>query len=264
VLDDITPLIITRDEAPNIERTLDRLRWARRIVILDSGSADGTIEIAARHPQVDLVERPFDTFAGQCNAGLREIRTPWVLSLDADYVLQPALIDEMRALSPPDEVSGYMASFRYLIDGRPLRGSLYPPRVVLYRRDRAHYVDDGHGHRVQVAGGVRTLRGKIDHDDRKPRDRWLQNQRLYAAQEAEKLLGTDPRALDAIDRLRRLGWLVPILTPLYCLLFRGLILDGRAGLIYTAQRTHAEALLARMLWARRATPPGPPTYVGGR
>jgi glycosyltransferase involved in cell wall biosynthesis len=47
MLDEITPLIITHDEAPNIARTLDKLVWARRIVVIDSGSTDDTVRIAA-------------------------------------------------------------------------------------------------------------------------------------------------------------------------------------------------------------------------
>src|SRR5436305_3617782 len=73
LLDQITPLIITYNEAPNIRRTLDKLAWARRIVVIDSGSTDGTIEMTRRYPQVEVIEHPFTDFAGQCNFGLTQI-----------------------------------------------------------------------------------------------------------------------------------------------------------------------------------------------
>jgi len=85
MIDAITPLVVTLDEAPNIARTLDKLTWARRIVVVDSGSVDGTIEILKRYPQVDRFDRTFDSFAEQCNFGLAQVQTEWVLSLDADY-----------------------------------------------------------------------------------------------------------------------------------------------------------------------------------
>src|SRR5437762_14037528 len=87
MLEEITPMVITCNEAPNIGRTLAKLLWAKRIIVIDSGSTDDTVALARRHPQVEVIERPFDNFANQCNFGLARIDTPWVLSLDADYEL---------------------------------------------------------------------------------------------------------------------------------------------------------------------------------
>src|SRR5262245_41693888 len=139
LIEAITPLIITFDEVPNIARTLDKLAWARRIVVVDSGSTDGTLDILARCPQVALFKRAFDSFADQCNFGLAKIESEWVLSLDADYELSNRLVEELSNLSEMDEVAGYRASFVYRIYGRPLRGTLYPPRIVLYRTRNARY-----------------------------------------------------------------------------------------------------------------------------
>ena len=70
MLDRITPLLITLDEEPNIERTLAALAWAREIVVVDSGSTDGTLELLRLDPRVRVVTREFDTFAGQLGFGL--------------------------------------------------------------------------------------------------------------------------------------------------------------------------------------------------
>ena len=94
----ITPLVLTYNEEANIGRTLGRLPWAERVVVVDSYSTEATIDIATSYDNVDLVQREFDHFADQCNYGLEQIDTEWVLSLDADYVCSEALIDEMRAL----------------------------------------------------------------------------------------------------------------------------------------------------------------------
>src|SRR6202011_4432976 len=136
---------LTFNEASNIERILAKLAWAHRIVVIDSGSTDETLDILKSFPQVDVIDRPFTEFAGQCNFGLTQIKTSWVLSLDADYELSDALISELQSLSPGDRISGYQVHFIYRIQGQSLRGSLYPPRVVLYRKEGAAYRQEGHG-----------------------------------------------------------------------------------------------------------------------
>ena len=251
MLSEITPLIITLDEAPNILRVLSKLSWARRIVIVDSGSTDDTIQIAHRFPQVDVIARPFHDFASQCNFGLSEIRSPWVLSLDADYVLSDDLVEEIQNLEPSETVNGYQARFVYRIFGRSLRGSLYPPRTVLYRKDKAVYRNEGHGHRVAVQGAIRELKGVIFHEDHKPLSRWTSAQQRYARLEAEHLLSAKRENLSNIDKVRKLGFPAPLLVFLYTLFVKGCILDGWAGWHYVLQRLLAETLIALEVVDRR-------------
>ena len=80
----ITPLVLTLDEAPNLERCLSRLQWAFRVIVLDSGSTDDTVAIARGFPNVDVHVRAFDSHTEQWNAGIDLVQSPWVLSLDAD------------------------------------------------------------------------------------------------------------------------------------------------------------------------------------
>ena len=250
MLEDITPLLLTYNEEPNLGRVLERLTWAKRIVIVDSGSTDRTVEIATSFPQVSVVSRAFVNHESQWNFGLDQIRTPWVLTLDADYVLSEELVRELREKAPQLERSGYYARFRYCIGGRPLRGTLYPPRIVLFRVDRGRYVNDGHTQLLRLEGEAGWLASLIDHDDRKSLSDWLRAQDRYASLEAEKLSRTAPAELGAVDRIRGWKWLAPFITPVYCLLAKGLIFDGMAGLHYTFQRTYAELLLSLRLIER--------------
>src|SRR5207247_8926870 len=135
--------------------------------------------------------------------------------------------------------------------GRALPASLYPPRIVLYRRDRAVYRQEGHGHRVDVDGEVEMLRGLIEHDDRKSLGRWFTAQQRYAREEADYLLATPRKALGRADRLRLLGWPAPIAAFAYALLVKGCVFDGWRGWYYALQRMIAEAMLALEIVDRR-------------
>jgi glycosyltransferase involved in cell wall biosynthesis len=251
VQDQITPLLITYNEAPNICRTLLKLSWARRIVVVDSGSTDGTVAILRRYPQVEVFQQPFIDAASQCNFGLTQVASPWVLSLDADYELSDELIRELASLAPPNSVVGYRARFVYRIYGRPLRASLYPPRTVLYRRDKATYRQEGHTQRVVLNGEILPLKRVIYHDDRKPLARWLTSQQRYAREEAEYLLDAPPGALRRTDKIRQIGWPAPIGIFFYTLFLKGCLFDGWPGWYYALQRTIAEMLIALEIIDRR-------------
>ncbi|MGJ4860515.1 glycosyltransferase family 2 protein [Labrys sp. La1] len=245
-----TVLILSFNEAPNLARCLERLDWASRILLVDSGSTDETLEIASRYANVEVVHRPFDSFADQCNFGLGLVDTPWVLSLDADYELSEDLVREIQSLRE-ETAQGYSTTFIYRIHGRALRGTLYPARTVLYRRQAARYRDEGHGHRVTVAGEVGTLAAPIYHDDRKPLLRWVDSQKRYAHIEADHLLAAPRDTLNRVDRLRLRAWPAPLLVFVYTLFWKGAFLDGWAGWYYTLQRTIAECLIALTLIDRR-------------
>ena len=249
MLDRITPVVLTYNEAPNVGRLLERVRWAGQVVVVDSISTDGTQSLASSYPNVRVIERAFDNHARQWHFAVHEtgISTEWVLALDSDYMLSDEIVKELSALSPPADVNGFIASFVYCVLGKPLRGSLYPPVPVLFRRSAGRYEQDGHTQRVHVEGEMRTLRNPIVHDDRKPLSHWIASQVKYMTLEVEKLRSAAWSALRWPDRLRRLYFVAPILVPVYCLLWRGLILDGLPGLYYALQRTVAEIVLSLLL-----------------
>ena len=161
----ITPLILTYNEAPNIGRTLAALDWAERIVVIDSFSTDETLDILRAHPRVEVFQRPFDTHAQQWNYGLAQVQSPWVLSLDADYVLSPALLAELAAWVPNSAVAGYYIPFKYCVYGKPLRSAILPPRLALFERSRSHYVDDGHTQLLVLDAQSSQFKNPIHHDD---------------------------------------------------------------------------------------------------
>ena len=249
MLDQITPLILTYNEAPNIARTLKSVSWAREIVVVDSFSSDDTLEIASSFPQVRTFQRVFDSHRNQWEFGLKEtgITTPWVLALDADYLVSEQLTNELKDLEPNSETLGYRAKFVYCINGKQIRSGVYPPVAVLYRREAASYMQDGHTQRVALDGMIEDLASPILHDDRKPFRRWFSSQAHYSELEAQKLRRADGTHLSLPDRLRRWRVVAPPAMLVYCLIVRGGILDGWAGFYYAFQRAVAEAMLSRRL-----------------
>ncbi len=112
-----------------------------------------------------------------------------MLALDADYELSPELASRDSAFESGRDDQRLRSEFRYRIFGRPLRASVYPPHIVLFRRIAATYYDEGHTQRhCGSRAEVEKLPGKIYHDDRKPLSHWLQAQDRYATIEAKHLL----------------------------------------------------------------------------
>ncbi len=244
MLEKVTPLILTYNEAPNINRTLEKLFWATQIIAIDSFSTDETLDILGLYPQVKIFQRVFDTHAAQWNYGLQQASSEWVFSLDADYTVSDELIAEIKALPEDTPVDGYFSRFKYCVFGKPLRGTILPPRQVLFRKDKSIYIDDGHTQLLKVEGKSGMLSSYIYHDDRKPLSRWLWAQDRYLVIEAKKLQETPVTKLSLSDTIRKQKIVAPFFVLFYCLILKGGIFDGWRGWYYAFQRVLAEIILA--------------------
>lgn len=239
MLDQITPVILTYNEEANIRRTLEALRWARTVIVLDSLSEDETCNIAGEFNNVRIFQRAFDTHARQWNYAIHntDISTEWVLRLDADYYVTGELLDEINELGS-SEFDAYIVSFQYAVLGKIIRNSVYPPNTILFKKALAEARDEGHTERWEICGRIGRCKHYVIHDDRKTIGRWLQSQSNYMAKEVETL---DNAGLKA--RIRRVPLLAPICIMIYLLLYKRLIFDGLPGLYYALQRVIAEAIL---------------------
>jgi glycosyltransferase involved in cell wall biosynthesis len=264
MLDHVTPVLLTHNEEQNIVRTLSQLSWAKDIVVVDSGSTDGTLAVLESLPNVRVFKRSFDTHGNQWRYAVEEtqIATDWILRLDADYQITDALVAEIAALNPNAPISAYRVSFDYAIFSRKLLCSLYPANTVLLRMGCFSVRDKGHTEAWDVKGPVATLSATIIHDDWKATGQWLVSQARYMQREFD-YVRKDESGLVRWLRLR--PPLMPIAVFLYCLFGRGLLFNGRAGIFYALQRMVAEAALSLMVLeeklrnqALRAGPRPPP------
>jgi glycosyltransferase involved in cell wall biosynthesis len=243
----LSALVITYNEEINISRTLKSIEWIPLVLVVDSGSNDNTINIINQYSNTKILYRKFDTFADQCNFGLRHLQSNWVLSLDADYVLSSALSNEIKTIFSSyiskSIYSGYNISFSYCIGGKPIQSGLLPPRTCLYERKKAKYINIGHGHKVLIEGRIGNLIHKIYHDDRKSFNIWFKNQERYQQAEASMLKKTDSRSLSIQDQIRKHSFVAPFVVFFICIVFRRGFLDGKQGFIYAFQRLITESLL---------------------
>jgi len=242
----LTAVVLTWNEEENISRTLSHLTWLERIVVIDSGSTDRTAEIVKSFPNTELYIRSFDTHATQWNYGLGLCTSEWILSLDADYILPYAFIEEIKANLLKKEYSAFNTEFDFVIFERPLNANNTTPRPVLFKRQDCMYYDDGHTQRLKTDGKTGSFKNKILHDDRKPLSRWLHNQAAYSVKEADMLLRSG-KDLSFLEKLRKKKLYTPLLMFFFCLFRKRMIFNGWRGWHYTLQRTIVEMLISLRL-----------------
>jgi glycosyltransferase involved in cell wall biosynthesis len=242
----LTAIILTWNEQENIARTLSHLTWLEKVIIIDSGSTDKTLELVSSFPNTEVHIHKFDTHASQWNYGLSLSGSEWVLSLDADYILPYAFIEEIKGYILKRDYSAFTTEFDFVIFERPLNSNNTTPRPVLFKRSDCIYYDDGHTQRLKINGKTGDFKNKILHDDRKPLSRWLHNQAAYSVKEADMLLYAC-KNLSFLEKLRKRKVYTPVLMFFFCLFRKRMIFNGWRGWHYTLQRTIVEMLISLRL-----------------
>jgi glycosyltransferase involved in cell wall biosynthesis len=222
--------IVTLNEEQNIGRTLESVRWADEIVLVDSGSTDRTADIARQYG-AKLVVEPWRGFVGQKNYALELCTQSWVLALDADEEVSPGLAEQIRAvIRDPNALNGYWIPRRNLFLGRWMRhGGFYPdPKLRLFRRGKAFSTGRDPHDRYELeeeTGKTAQLSAAMIHHTYPTLDVYLEHMNRYS--------GVWNKAPGAKSRPFRTSEIVarPILTFLYNYFIRLGFLDGREGLL---------------------------------
>lgn len=161
----LSVILITKNEAANIRACLESVAWADEIVVVDSGSTDGTVAIA-REFTFHVHEHDWPGFGRQKNRALDYASGDWVLSLDADERVTPELRTAIEAaLRNADACAAYRVSRLSSYCGRFMRHSgWYPDLIVrLFRRGAARFSDDLVHERLLVEGRIGQLDGELLH-----------------------------------------------------------------------------------------------------
>jgi glycosyltransferase involved in cell wall biosynthesis len=201
----VSVVVLTLNEELNIGRCLASLAWADQIVVVDSGSSDGTVP-AARSLGAEVVEQPWLGFSAQREFALRLplLRHDWVYFVDADEWVSPQLAAEIAARLADPDCAGFTHRLRLVFMGSWIRHcGWYPGSWVVRLVDRRYTKYDGSlvGERACVDGRVRRLDNDIVDEDRKGLVDWLHKHVRYAQLECERRGSTD-RLLERLRTLR--------------------------------------------------------------
>ena len=158
--------IITKNEQENLPGCLASAAFAQQIVVVDSGSSDGTAQIASDHG-CEVFREDWRGFGPQKQFALDQCRQDWVLVLDADERIpqQTARVIRSLILKPSKDIAGYSFPRKNFFQGRWIRhGGWWPDRVVrLFLRDRGRFTEAAVHEAVAVNGTVEALGWPLEH-----------------------------------------------------------------------------------------------------
>ena len=224
--------VVAMDEEANIARTLNSVRWADEIVLVDSGSKDRTREIAREHG-ARVIDEPWRGYVAQKQYAIELCTKEWVLLLDADEEVSPELADEMRtALAAPGDLNGFHLPRKNLFLGRWMRhGGFYPdPKLRLFRNGMGfvtgHDPHDRCELKPELPPCTRQFKNGLVHYTYPTLSYYIAHMNRYSSLGAELAVSQGHRSFSIADILIR-----PLATFLYNYIFRLGFLDGREGLL---------------------------------
>ncbi|MBI1175185.1 MAG: glycosyltransferase [Sideroxydans sp.] len=238
----LSVIIITKNEASDIGACLESVAWADEVIVVDSGSTDDTVAICRTFtPHVHIHDWP--GFGAQKNRVLGYATGEWVLSIDADERVTPALRSEIESIlqQPQDKFTAYDIPRLSNYCGRFMHHSGWYPDYItrLFRRGSARFSDDLVHERLLVDGAVGRLHGELLHYAFDDLEEVLRKVNQYSSAGAQKLhqQGRTTSLAGAVLR----GWWSFVRT--YVL--RGGFLDGREGFMLAV--SNAEGTYYRYL-----------------
>lgn len=188
---DITCVILTKNEELNLRNCLESIKnLAERIIVVDSGSTDSTLEIAKEY-NCDIFHNPFRSYAHQHNWALdnTNIKTTWVYRIDADEVVTEKLANEILRETQrhkKDEINGFVMPFKIFFLGKLLKHAGNYPflNLVIWKFGTARFSERFMGeHAILDTGKSITLKNYCEHHDCKSIDVWVSKHNWYATRE---------------------------------------------------------------------------------
>ncbi|MFC6875989.1 glycosyltransferase [Flavobacterium myungsuense] len=225
----LSGLVITYNEEHNIEKVIEDLDFADEIIIVDSFSTDNTVKIAQSYKNVKVYQYPFENYAAQRNYAISLSLNPWILFLDADERLTPALKEEIiQTVLEKKSHSAYYFFRISMFKNTKLNFSGRQTEKILrlFKKENAYYDLQKTVHeKLIISGTIGTLKHKLIHFSYSNYSSYKQKMIRYGFLKAgdELLKGTNPTVFNLYIR--------PIYQFIYLYIIRLGVLDGKNGLI---------------------------------
>ena len=223
----LSVVIITRNAATRLEGCLASVAFAEEVIVVDSGSTDGTLELAARHG-ARVVQKEWLGFGRQKQFAVDAAGHDWVLCVDADECVSPELCESIVAELKAPRGFVYAMPRRNRFLGRWLRhGEGYPDwSVRLFHRAHARWGGEPVHEKVVTRLPTLKLSGDLLHDSAETLEKYLDKQNRYTSLQAESLRAAGSRA-NVLHLV-----LSPLLRFIKFYLLRLGFLDGVPGLVH--------------------------------
>lgn len=219
--------LITKNAATQLDACLAAVAWADKIVVLDSGSTDATLDIAAKYGAQIHVTPDWPGFGIQKNRCIDLVDTDWILALDADEVLTPELTAEIRAALANPQTDVYALPRLSNYCGRWMYHSGWYPDFVprLFKRGLARYSEDLVHERLIFQGELKRFEHHLLHYSFDDLSQVLAKVNSYSSAGAQQRLQRGERSglMKAISK--------GLWTFIRCYLIKRGFLDGREGFI---------------------------------
>jgi len=227
----LSAIIITRNEEKDLPACLESLAGvADEVIVVDNHSSDKTVDIARRFG-AKVFDHDFEGYGPQKQYALERATAPWVINVDADERLTPALREELKSFlaGPAPAENGFRLPFQVYFMGRRLRfgGCFREFHLRLFRRDKARYAGAAVHEGIHVDGATGSLRGAVRHESYRNFAEYLEKCRNYTGLIAARKFAEGKR-FSAWQHLR-LPW---EFFARYVLKFG--FLDGGPGFSYAA------------------------------
>lgn len=204
----LTIVILTFNEAGNIEACINSVKWADRVLVFDSFSHDDTVKLA-RACGADVLQNEFQNYAQQRNAALESLEADWVLFLDADERATQELAVEIRTVIATRPEAGWNVPRYNYIFGRLTKGAGWYPdyQLRLFRLGKVRYVRPVH-EVAEVDGALGYLENPLIHHNYTDLDHFRAKQRAYTDLDATILKenGVKPKPHNYIREPMRQFW----------------------------------------------------------